>query len=227
MKIELPLIPDAERTPLVEALLGIIDAQQQRIQQLEETVGKLRDEIALLQGEKPRPKIAPSRLETPPPKPPPAPGDKRPGSAKRSKNASFVTPIEVTIPFPDPPPGSTSKGYEEYFVQELLIQAKVTRYLRERILTPEGQTLLAPLPDDVLPGSHFGPILQGYILYQYHHGNVTQPLLLEQLLDLGIDISAGQINCILTEGRVGRGGCPPRPPTDPGVPNSGTRLFRS
>src|SRR6516164_8047887 len=27
-------------------------------------------------------------------------------------------------------------------------------------------------------------------------------------------------------GRVGRGGCPPRPPTDPGVPNSGTRLFR-
>jgi hypothetical protein len=198
MKIELPPIPDAERTPLVEALLGIIDAQQQRIQQLEETVAKLRDEIALLQGEKPRPKIAPSRLETPPPKPPPAPGEKRPGSAKRSKNASFITPIEVTIPFPDPPPGSTSKGYEEYFVQELLIQAKVTRYLRERILTPEGQTLLAPLPDDVLPGSHFGPILQGYILYQYHHCNVTQPLLLEQLLDLGIDISAGQINRILT-----------------------------
>jgi Transposase IS66 family len=201
MKIELPPIPDAERTPLVEALLGIIDAQQQRIQQLEETVGKLRDEIALLQGEKPRPKIAPSRLETPPPKPPPAPGDQRPGSAKRSKKASFVTPIEVTIPFPDPPPGSTSKGYEEYFVQELLIQAKVTRYLRERILTPEGQTLLAPLPDDVLPGGHFGPILQGYILYQYHHCNVTQPLLLEQLLDLGIDISAGQINRILTENK--------------------------
>ena len=26
--------------------------------------------------------------------------------------------------------------------------------------------------------------------------------------------------------RVDRGGCPPRPPTDPGVPISGTRLFR-
>lgn len=202
MKIELPPIPDTERTPLVEALLAIIDTQQQRIQELEETVGKLRDEIALLKGEKPRPKIAPSRLETPPPKPPPAPGDKRPGSAKRSKTAStasFLTPIEVTIPFPNPPPGSLSKGYEEYFVQELVIHAKVTCYRRERILTPSGQTLLAPLPDEVLPGSHFGPLLQGYILYQYHHGNVTQPLLLEQLRELGIDISSGQLNRILTE----------------------------
>src|SRR5205823_14522157 len=110
MKIELPPIPDAERTRLVEALLALIDTQQQHIQQLEETVGKLRDEIALLKGEKPRPKIAPSRLETPPPKPPPAPGDKRPGPHKRSKTASFPTPVEVKIPFPDPPPGSRSHG---------------------------------------------------------------------------------------------------------------------
>src|SRR4051794_35561189 len=113
MKIELPAIPEAERTPLVEALLAIIDAQQQHIQQLEETVGKLRDEIALLKGEKPRPKIAPSGLGAPQPKSPPAPGEKRPGSHKRSKTVSFLTPIEVTIPFPGPPPGSRSRGYEE------------------------------------------------------------------------------------------------------------------
>jgi Transposase IS66 family len=203
MKLELPPIPDAERTPLVEALLAIIDTQQQRIQQLEETVGQLRDEIAVLQGQKPRPQIAPSRLETAPPKPPAAPGDQRPGSGKRSKTATFVTPVEVQIPFPDPPPGSTSKGYEEYFVQELVLQAQVTRYLRERIVTPEGQSLLAPLPDDVLPGSHFGPTLIGYILYQYHQCNVTQPLLLEQLRELGIDISAGQIDRLLTQGQDG------------------------
>lgn len=201
MKIEIPPIADAERTPLVEALLALIDAQQQRIVQLEEMVGKLGDEMALLKGESPRPKIAPSRLEAPPPKPPPKPGDKRPGSHKRSKNASFLTPVEVTIPFPNPPPGSVSKGYEEYFVQELFIHGEITRYLRERILTPDGQTLLAPLPDDVLPGSHFGPILQGYLLYQYHHCNVTQPLLLEQLREFGIDISAGQLDRILTHDR--------------------------
>ena len=38
MKLELPPIPETERAPLVVALLAIIDAQQLRIQQLEETV---------------------------------------------------------------------------------------------------------------------------------------------------------------------------------------------
>jgi hypothetical protein len=203
MKLDLPPIPAAERTPLVEALLAIIDAQQVRIQQLEESVQQLRDEIAILKGQKPRPSIAPSRLETPPPKPPPAPGDKRPGSAKKSKNASFLVPVEVKIPFPNPPPGAVARGYEEYFVQELVLQGQATRYLRERLVTAEGQTLLAPLPAEVRPGSHFGPHLIGYILYQYHHCNVTQPLLLEQLHELGIDISAGQISRLLTENLEG------------------------
>src|SRR5260370_105313 len=90
MKLQLPAIPEAERTPLVEALVAIIDAQQQRIQQLEETVQLLRDEIAILKGQKPRPDIKPSQLETPPPKPPSAEATKRPGSAKRSKNATLV-----------------------------------------------------------------------------------------------------------------------------------------
>ena len=198
MKLELPPIPDAERTPLVEGLLALLDAQQTRIQQLEETVQQLRDEIAILKGQSPRPKIAPSTLETPP-KTPPVPGDKRPGSAKRPKNASFLAPIEVTIPFPDPPPGAVSQGYEDYVVQELVLEAKVTRYRRERILTPDGHTLLAPLPDDVLPGRHFGPSLIGYLLYQYHQCQVTQPLLLEQLHEFGIDISAGQLSNLLTE----------------------------
>jgi len=202
MKIELPPIPDAERTPLVEALLAIIDTQQLRLQQLEETVGQLRDEIAILKGQKPRPKITPSRLETPPPKPPPAPGDKRPGSAKRSKVATFSAPVEIKIPFPNPPPGSTSHGYEDFFVQELVLHGKVTRYRRERIVTADGQSLLAPLPDDALSG-HFGPTLLAYVLHQYHHCNVTQPLLLEQLSELGIDISAGQLNNILTENKEG------------------------
>src|SRR2546421_3755953 len=104
MQIEIPLIPAAERTPLLDALLAIIDTQQQRLAQLEETVQQLRDEIAVLKGQQPRPKIAPSRLETPPPKPPGGDAGQRPGTAKRSKNASFLTAVEVKIPFPRPPP---------------------------------------------------------------------------------------------------------------------------
>ena len=197
MRLDLPPIPAAERTPLVVALLAIIDQQQQRLQAFEETVLQLRDEIAILKGQKPRPTIAPSTLEKPT-KPPAEPGQKRPGSAKLSKKTATLKPLVVTIPFLDAPPGALSNGYEDYDVQELVLQAKLTRYRRERIITPTGHTLLAPLPADVVPGSHFGPDLTAFILYQYHQCNVTQPLLLEQLRERGIDISAGQINHFLT-----------------------------
>jgi hypothetical protein len=193
----LPDIPAEQRTPLVEVLLAVIRAQQDRIGELEDAVQRLRDEIAILKGLKPRPQIAPSRLEQPP-RPPRVDGDKRPGSEKRPKNAQLVITQELRLGFVDPPPGSVSRGYEEYVVQELVMHAEATRYLRERIVTPDGESLLAPLPVDVLPGKHFGPNLIAYILHQYHHNHVTQPLLLEELAQKGFAISAGQISHILT-----------------------------
>jgi Transposase IS66 family len=49
------------------------------------------------------------------------------------------------------------------------------------------------------PGEgHFGPTVVSYLLYQYHHQPVTQPLWLEHLLELGVEISAGQLSQILT-----------------------------
>ena len=74
------------------------------------------------------------------------------------------------------PPGSQFKGYEPYQVQELEIRARVVRYRRERWLTPDGQTIVAPLP----PGTrgHFGPDLRRWVLMQYHQGQVTVERLL-------------------------------------------------
>jgi len=201
MKLDLTPIPDGERTPLVVALLAIIDAQQQRLAFLEEEVQKLRDEIATLKGQKPRPTISPSQLETPPPKPPPTEGEKRPGSQKRSKKDVFLNPKTVVLPFPDRPAGAKNDGYEEYFVQDLVIHGTATLYLRERIVTANGEYLLTPLPDSVPPGSHFGADLIAYMLYQHRDCNVTQPLLREQLLELGIDISTGQIDRILNQNK--------------------------
>jgi hypothetical protein len=107
----------------------------------------------------------------------------------------------VLVPFPNRPPGARTDGYEEYFVQDLVIYGTATLYLRERIVTAEGTYLLAPLPGDILPGSHFGPDLIAYLIHQHRVGGVTQPLLRQQLLDLGLDISAGQIHNLLTENK--------------------------
>lgn len=198
MPILLPDIPEAQRTPLVLQLLAIIALQQERIQQLEERIPQLEDEIARLKGLKARPRIAPSTLETPP-RPPRDPNAKRPGSAKRSKTAQLTITHEVVVPLEDRPDGAVFKGYEEFVVQDLTLKPRIILYRREHWLSPDGTSLVAPLPADVLPGSHFGPDLVCYILHQYHHQHVTQPLLLEELHQLGIDISAGELNRILTE----------------------------
>jgi hypothetical protein len=200
MRILMPDIAEAERTPLVQQLLDIISHQQERILQLEERVQQLEDEIARLKGLKPRPRIAPSSLE-PPPRPPRDPNAKRPGSAKRSKTAQLTITEETLIRLPHVPEGAVFKGYEDFVVQDLILQPRVIRYRREHWLTPEGRSLVAPLPAELVPGSHYGPDLICFILHQYHHQHVTQPLLLEQLHQLGIDISAGELSRILTEGK--------------------------
>jgi hypothetical protein len=199
MQILLPDIPEAERTPLVQQLLEIIRLQQERIQQLQERVQQLEDEIARLKGLRPRPRIAPSTLETPPP-PPRDPDAKRPGSAKRPKTAQLTITDEVVIPLAHRPEGAVFKGYEDFVVQDLILEPRVILYRRERWQTPDGKSLVAPLPDEVVPGRHYGPDLICFILHQYHHQHVTQPLLLEQLHQLGIDISAGELSRVLTEG---------------------------
>jgi Transposase IS66 family len=191
MTVPLPDISEAECTPLVRQLIDIIGHLQNRIQELE-------DEILRLKGLKTRPIIAPSPLETPP-RPPRDPGQKRPGSAKRLKTAQLTITDEVVVPLADPPPGSTFKGYEDFVVQDLLIRPRVIRYRRERWPTSDGQNLVAGLPADVRPDSHFGPNLICFIIHQYHHQHVTQPLLWDQLDQLGIDISVGQVSRILTE----------------------------
>jgi hypothetical protein len=198
MKLEVPEVRPEERTPLVESLLTLVRQLLDRVQQLEQTVQQLRDENALLKGQKPRPQISPSQLEARV-VPPPPPDGKRPGSNKRAKNSQLLIPQDVTL-HPDPiPPGAVLKGYEPYVVQELTIAAKATRFLRARYELPGGGSVLAPLPAEVQPGSHSGPHLICYILNQHHQAHVTQPLLLEQLRDFGIDISAGQLSRILTE----------------------------
>ena len=65
---------------------------------------------------------------------------------------------------------------------------------------PEAARCWRRFPKGVLPveGGHFGANLIAYILDQYHQAQVTEPLLLEQLWEYGIDISAGQLHRILT-----------------------------
>ncbi len=200
MRFELPDFRPEERTPLVEALLGIIRQLADRVAELEETTQQLRDEIAVLKGQKPRPTIRPSILLTPTPTPDGTGAGRRRGKPTRPKTAELTIHHTVTLHHPELPAGATLRGYEAYVVQELLIQNHNTRYLRARYEVPGSASVLAPFPAGVVPvaGGHFGANLIAYILDQYHQAQITEPLLLEQLWEYGIDISAGQLHRILT-----------------------------
>lgn len=57
--IQLPEIPETERTALVERLLVLIEALAQENQREAETIQQLRDEIAVLKGEQGKPTFHP------------------------------------------------------------------------------------------------------------------------------------------------------------------------
>mgnify|MGYP001046048576 FL=1 len=206
-------IPAEEQTPLVEALLGVVEKLQKENEQLRlenerlrRRVDQLEEEVRRLKGlpEKPKRKPEPSGLERP--TPPSQGGDKkrkprqgrRPGSAKRSKTAELPIHESVPLKLEGLPPGTEFIDYRDFTVQDLRVEPYNTRYRRGRYRLPDGTFVTAGLPEGVT--SHFGPTLRQYVLYQHFHNQVTQPLLHEELRELGVDISAGQVNRLLTEG---------------------------
>jgi hypothetical protein len=186
-------IPEEKKTPLVLQLLEIIQLQAEEIQ-------KLRDEIARLKGQKPKPKIKPSNLEK---NPKSKDGKKkqeetRPGSDKRNKTKEIQIHNEEVLKPDNVPDGSVFKGYQDWVVQDIVFEPYNSVYRLERWEGPNGEYIIAKLPPE-LTGSHFGSTLRSFILYQHYHCHVTQPLIFEQLQEIDIDISSGQINRIITE----------------------------
>ena len=198
--IKFPIIPDAsddQRSPIVDQLIDICSYQQEIILSLQEQIQILRDEIARLKDQKPKPKIKPSSLENRPDKKKTGKKNsgKRPGSAKKRKNLPIHETVDVK---PDNlPSGSRFKGYDCFTVQDIIICAYNICYRLERWKTPSGDYVVGRLPKQVK--GHFGSTLISFVLYQYYHAHVTQPLIREQLLEFGIDISKGKINNIITE----------------------------
>ena len=129
---------------------------REQVQFLEEENGRLKDEIAVLKGEKACPKFKPSGMERKAGREGKKPDDadeekaagKRAGSEKRNKTAELTIHREVKCPPKEKiPEGSRFKGYEPYVVQELEIEARNTRFLVACWRTPEGGLIRGELPE--------------------------------------------------------------------------------
>jgi hypothetical protein len=107
---------------LVDALVGIIQIQAERIQRQEEQIELLKEEIRILKGLKKRPRFKPSGMEEQ------TEADKgkdegkkdtrRPGSDKRGKTAELVIHEEkIMARSRRIPRGSRFKGYRDVVVR--------------------------------------------------------------------------------------------------------------
>ena len=183
---DLDSLPPAQLKELVVRLLN-------EIAELKQTVAQLREEIARLKGLKGRPDIKPSGMEQ---ATPPA-GPKVPGNQPRRGKIRPRVSVEDRVLKASVPAGSRFKGYETYLVQELVLSVHAIRYRRERWVTPDGQTIIAPLPAGT--AGHFGPDLRRFVLMQYHQGQTTLPRLTALLQSVGLSISKREVQRLLTE----------------------------
>jgi hypothetical protein len=182
-------IRDEDKTPLVRLLLEVIEQQARRIAALEAEVARLKE------PKKPASNSKPSALSKPAAAV--SPDGKRPGSEKRSKTKDLPIHKEIPVPPKDLPPGATLWRRDPYVVQDLVVQTHNTRYMLETWRTPTGDLIRGELPTGIR--GHFGPGLLAFMLQQHYAAHVPQSRLLEELRDYGVDISAGQVNSILTE----------------------------
>lgn len=191
--------PQPEVPPLVarHAWLGSLlmerDALLEENQRLRQENQVLREEVARLKGQPKKPQLKPSRLHQ---------KEKGKRGGGREHKEAAERPIDRTqvVKAQEVPKGSRFKGYADYVVQELVLKAETVLYRVEKWLTPEGKLVTGQVPVAV-EGGHFGPTMRCFILYQYYHAQVTEPLLLEQLHEWHVKISSGQLHRLLTEGK--------------------------
>ena len=176
----------ADLKALVLALLGEVST-------LKQVVVEQRAEIARLKGLKGPPSIRPSGMEqASEPRPRSGGGKRRGRGAKRVRVAIEDRVLTVAVPV-----GSRFKGYESFFVQDLELRPTAIRFRRERWVTPDGRSVVAPLPEGI--DGHFGPELRRFVLAQYHQGQITVPRLVAMLDAIGIAVSKRQVVRLLID----------------------------
>ncbi|MGZ2488345.1 hypothetical protein ACVITL_006930 [Rhizobium pisi] len=215
--------PEHADTLSLNALRGLVTGLLERSQQAEARLEKLeadniqlREENAALRLENTRLKVENqllrdeiARLKNLPPRPPfrasgmdKATDAAPPGGKLASKKKPRGPKLDVKrvsrqeVLRLDAPAGSRFKGYRSVYVRDLVLKAELVQYRRECWVTPDGKTVLAPLPAGITGG--YGVNLRRLCLMLHTQGQVTTGRLTTLLNDIGLDISKRQMVRLLT-----------------------------
>lgn len=191
----------AESQPNIDGL-GLAELKSlllqafEKIAQQDAQIAALREENARLKGLKGRPQIKPSGME----KATQGRAKRKRKCGRRGPKRSKLAIDETKVIKPENiEAGARFKGYEDFIVQDIIVQPRTVLYRRERWQLPSGETVVAPLPAGTV--GHFGAELKRFVISQHVQGQVTVPRLVSLLNDIGIVISKRQVMRLLIEGQ--------------------------
>lgn len=186
------------RTALVQAL-NYINAQYQENLLLKKQIQELKDEINRLKGEKGKPEILPNTGKHADISSPKHIGQQKEWNKKPKKDIIKIDrtehcPIDRTIlPF-----DAQFKGYETVVGQDIIFKRNNTEYRVEIWYSPsQNKTYRSHLPASYT--GYFGSSLKAFCITMHYALDVTRNTLISFLGGMGIEMSDGSLQNILTE----------------------------
>jgi Transposase IS66 family len=188
-------------------LLGAFAQLQSKHEELSVALAKLRiehqavkDELVRYKKLPPRPPQKPSGMEKATDRPDGGACETKAGRSRRRRGSNLdkLKIDRTVIVKADAPAGSRFKGFEDIVIQDVAFHPLVTRYRRERWLTPDGQTVIAPLEPGIVGG--YGPHLHRLILTLHFQGQMTCERILALLNGAGVVISKRRVVRLLVVG---------------------------
>lgn len=179
--------------------LNFINTICEQNQQLLKQVQELKDEINRLKGEKGKPKILGCTSKTSDISSEKYTKEKRKWE-KKSKKQFIKIDKNVNCPVEKEklPPDAIFKGYDKVISQDIIFKRNNTEYRVEIWYSPsQKETYRCPLPQAYT--GYFGNNLKAFCITMYYAMDVTRNKLLSLLRSMGIEMSDGSLQNILTE----------------------------
>jgi len=196
-------IADERLAEVIRILLLLIEELCEEIEELKAENQKLRDAINLLKGEQAKPDLKPSGKK---PNEDISSEEERTFQKTSKKKKSKAKKHEIKIDRIEVckidqsilPDDAEFKGYQDVFVQEIIIKTENVNYKKEVYYSPsQNKTYMGKLPPKIK--GKFGPGVKSLVCTLKHLANVSEPKIHEFLDNFRIFISPASISRIITK----------------------------
>ena len=204
--IELNAIQEENARELVKRLLNMVEQLSGEVRELRVENQHLRDENNRLKGEQGKPNIKGNKTQASPKADHSSESERHKKRVRHKKSKKVAVQIDreevLKVDAKQLPADAEYKGYETVVVQDLLVKTENVRFYKEKYYSASRhKTYLAQLPAGY--GGQFGPGIKSMILTLYFGVGTSEPKIMEFLVNMGVQISKGEVSELLIQKQDG------------------------